>query len=225
MTDFRIDWDRIARTGTREAVLCDAQVDAADRRDRRARAGARSAPAADAPRARAIRALSRCARARSTTTKRRARRSSARCRRRGSPARVAIVCGGTSDRRRSPAKPRARSPSRAKRRSRFVDVGVAGLWRLMERLDEIRAHRIVIAVAGHGGRALQRAGRARLERGDRRADVGGLRRRSGRPRGAQLPRSRAARRDSRSSTSTTDSAPRTSRCACWAEAPGAPDTR
>ncbi|MEM9201313.1 MAG: nickel pincer cofactor biosynthesis protein LarB [Actinomycetota bacterium] len=30
----------------------------------------------------------------------------------------------------------------------FVDVGVAGLWRLEERLDEIRACDIVIAVAG-----------------------------------------------------------------------------
>ncbi|MDA0230681.1 MAG: nickel pincer cofactor biosynthesis protein LarB [Proteobacteria bacterium] len=28
------------------------------------------------------------------------------------------------------------------------DVGVAGLWRLMERIDEIKRHRIVIAVAG-----------------------------------------------------------------------------
>ena len=30
----------------------------------------------------------------------------------------------------------------------IFDVGVAGLWRLSERLDEIRAHPIVIAVAG-----------------------------------------------------------------------------
>ena len=30
----------------------------------------------------------------------------------------------------------------------ILDVGVAGLWRLMERLDDIRAHRVVIAVAG-----------------------------------------------------------------------------
>ena len=28
------------------------------------------------------------------------------------------------------------------------DVGVAGLWRLMERLPEIQRHRVVIAVAG-----------------------------------------------------------------------------
>jgi NCAIR mutase (PurE)-related protein len=33
----------------------------------------------------------------------------------------------------------------------IADVGVAGLWRLMRRLDEIRCHRIVIAVAGMEG--------------------------------------------------------------------------
>ena len=33
----------------------------------------------------------------------------------------------------------------------IADVGVAGLWRLMRRLDEIRAHRVVIAVAGMEG--------------------------------------------------------------------------
>lgn len=32
-----------------------------------------------------------------------------------------------------------------------ADVGVAGLWRLMERIEDIRAHRIVIAVAGMEG--------------------------------------------------------------------------
>lgn len=33
----------------------------------------------------------------------------------------------------------------------FADVGVAGLWRLIERLDEIRGFRIVIAFAGMEG--------------------------------------------------------------------------
>jgi len=32
-----------------------------------------------------------------------------------------------------------------------ADVGVAGLWRLMRRIDEIRAFRVVIAVAGMEG--------------------------------------------------------------------------
>jgi NCAIR mutase (PurE)-related protein len=33
----------------------------------------------------------------------------------------------------------------------IADVGVAGLWRLMERLEEIRGFRVVIAVAGMEG--------------------------------------------------------------------------
>ena len=37
------------------------------------------------------------------------------------------------------------------RSTRVEDVGVAGLWRLMDRLDEIRRHPVVIAVAGMEG--------------------------------------------------------------------------
>lgn len=33
----------------------------------------------------------------------------------------------------------------------YADIGVAGLWRLLDRLEEIRAHRVVIAVAGMEG--------------------------------------------------------------------------
>lgn len=33
----------------------------------------------------------------------------------------------------------------------FADVGVAGLWRLMERIDDIKAYPVVIAVAGMEG--------------------------------------------------------------------------
>ena len=32
-----------------------------------------------------------------------------------------------------------------------ADLGVAGLWRLLDRLDELRAHRVLIAVAGMEG--------------------------------------------------------------------------
>ena len=89
----------------------------------------------------------------------------------------------------------------------ICDVGVAGLWRLMERLDEIRRHRVVIVVAGMEGAlfsvlaglvlsaviavptsvgyGVAEGGRAALERGAR----------------------GAARPVSRLSTSTTDSAP------------------
>ena len=51
----------------------------------------------------------------------------------------------------SPAKPRARSRLPGKQATLVCDVGVAGLWRLMERLDEIRRHRVVIVVAGMEG--------------------------------------------------------------------------
>ena len=33
----------------------------------------------------------------------------------------------------------------------YADIGVAGLWRLLDRLEEIRRHRLVIAVAGMEG--------------------------------------------------------------------------
>lgn len=60
---------------------------------------------------------------------------------------VAVVAAGTSD---------VSVAREAARTLRFYgepsveinDVGVAGLWRLLERIEEIRKHRIVIAVAG-----------------------------------------------------------------------------
>lgn len=63
------------------------------------------------------------------------------------PGRVAVVAAGTSD---------ASVAAEAARTLEFsgvaceaiVDVGVAGLWRLEARLDEIRSADIVIAVAG-----------------------------------------------------------------------------
>jgi pyridinium-3,5-biscarboxylic acid mononucleotide synthase len=64
--------------------------------------------------------------------------------------RVAIVCGGTSD---LPVAGEARRTLAfaGETTTLISDVGVAGLWRLMERLDEIRRHRVVIAVAGMEG--------------------------------------------------------------------------
>lgn len=66
------------------------------------------------------------------------------------PTRVAVVCAGTSDR------PVA---AEAERTLRFAgapllsvsDVGVAGLWRLLERVEELRPLEAVIAVAGMDG--------------------------------------------------------------------------
>ncbi|MDB5524319.1 MAG: putative circadian phase modifier CpmA-like protein [Rhizobium sp.] len=60
---------------------------------------------------------------------------------------VVIVAAGTSD------APVAREAARALRHAGveatlITDVGVAGLWRLMDRIEEIRRHPIVIAVAG-----------------------------------------------------------------------------
>ena len=65
----------------------------------------------------------------------------------GRSGRVAVVTAGTSDAR------IARESSRTlafngEKATLFFDVGVAGLWRLNSRLDEIKTHPIVIAVAG-----------------------------------------------------------------------------
>ena len=61
-----------------------------------------------------------------------------------------IVCGGTSD------LPVAREAQRTLAFHGYLaplvsDVGVAGLWRLLKRLDEIRSFSVVIAVAGMEG--------------------------------------------------------------------------
>ena len=63
------------------------------------------------------------------------------------PARVAIVSAGTSD------QPVSREAARTlayhgHAAAEIGDVGVAGLWRLMARIDEIRAFPIVIVAAG-----------------------------------------------------------------------------
>jgi NCAIR mutase (PurE)-related protein len=66
------------------------------------------------------------------------------------PSGVAIVAAGTSDM--LVAREAARTLAFYGLGSLMVaDVGVAGLWRLMERIEEIRQNRIVIAVAGMEG--------------------------------------------------------------------------
>jgi NCAIR mutase (PurE)-related protein len=60
---------------------------------------------------------------------------------------VAIVAAGTSD------APVAREAARTLRHAGIeatliTDVGVAGLWRLMDRIEDVRRHPVVIAVAG-----------------------------------------------------------------------------
>lgn len=150
MSDFRLDWDRIARTGTSEAVLCDAKA----------------APQVEAICAEAIARNGRLLLTRLSADKLAALSPALRSAldydavsrtailgtlpvARPVP-RIAIVCGGTSD------VPVAGEVERTLRfagepASRYVDVGVAGLWRLMEHLDDIRAHRIVICIAGMEG--------------------------------------------------------------------------
>ena len=60
---------------------------------------------------------------------------------------VAVVTAGTSDSR--PAREAMRTLEFHNiGATGFFDVGVAGLWRLMERADEIKRHPVVIAVAG-----------------------------------------------------------------------------
>jgi pyridinium-3,5-biscarboxylic acid mononucleotide synthase len=150
MTEFRVDWQRAGRTGTSEAVLCDpksaAQIDAIlahaaelGQRLLLTRLGARKFSRLSAP---MRSALDYDAGTRTAILG-------------GMPAargagRVAIVCGGTSD------LPVAREAERTlafegEAATLLADVGVAGLWRLMEHVDDIRRHRVVIAVAGMEG--------------------------------------------------------------------------
>jgi NCAIR mutase (PurE)-related protein len=150
MTDFRLDWERPARTGASEAVLCEpksaAQIDAivghAAELGRRLLL-TRLAPEHHAKLAAGVRdALDYDAASRTAILG----GLSAPC----AAGRVAIVAGGTSDA--AVAREAARTLAfEGEGATLIVDVGVAGLWRVMERLPEIRAHRVVIAVAGMEG--------------------------------------------------------------------------
>jgi NCAIR mutase (PurE)-related protein len=150
MSEFRLDWRRAERTGASEAVLCEsksaAQIDAiiahalefgqrllftrlGPRKFGRLAPQARKALDYDAATGTAILGALRVEQ---------------------STGRVAIVCGGTSD------LPVAREAARTlafegETATLLADVGVAGLWRLMDHIDEIRRHRVVIAVAGMEG--------------------------------------------------------------------------
>jgi NCAIR mutase (PurE)-related protein len=149
-TEFRMDWERSQRTGASEAVLCEpksvAQIEAilenaatlgrrllltrlSQRRFGQLAASLRDQLDYDAVSRTAI--LGEAVPARGN-------------------GRIAIVSGGTSD------VPVAREALRTlafegEAATEIVDVGVAGLWRLTDRLEEIRRHRIVIAVAGMEG--------------------------------------------------------------------------
>ena len=150
MTEFRIDWQRATRTGTSEAVLCEpksaAQIEAIAQHALdigHSMLFTRLGPRKYERLADRIRAaldyepVSRTAILGSVAPPRH-------------PPRVAIVAAGTSD---------LAVAREAQRTLRFageaatlvVDVGVAGLWRLMEHVETLRAHRVVIACAGMEG--------------------------------------------------------------------------
>lgn len=149
MTDHRLDFAREDRTGVPEAVLASgktaAQI-AAILETVQAAGGRMLVTRLDPDKARAVQALG--AALRYDTASQTAEAGPARAV--ASRPAVAVVAAGTSD---------LQVAHEAMRTLAFLgegavlvaDVGVAGLWRLTERLDEIRACPVVIAVAGMEG--------------------------------------------------------------------------
>lgn len=147
MTDHRLDWDRAARTGTAEAVMCDGKSPdqiAAILTTAQA-AGHRlllTRLAPDVARGQARDGLDYEPLGRTAIF--------------GGAAPgayrdgIGIVAAGTSD---------LPIAAEAQRTLAFhgvaasvtADVGVAGLWRLMEQIEDLRRHRVLIAVAGMEG--------------------------------------------------------------------------
>lgn len=150
MTDFRLDWQRPQRTGVAEAVLCDAkssaQVASIARHAGEARQRllfTRLSPRKHAALDDDLRAaldyepVSRTAVLGGLPEVAHA-------------GRVTIVAAGTSDL--SVAREALRTLRFAGEEAALVaDVGVAGLWRLLEHVDALRRCRVLIAVAGMEG--------------------------------------------------------------------------
>ncbi len=148
MSDFNLDFARAERTGLEEAIFCAGKSDAQL---------ARLIDTAAAKNARLL--FTRLSREQFAALDEAQRQlldydAISRTAYLGGPhsssdnaARVALVAAGTSD------LPVSREVSRTLRYyavacTEINDVGVAGLWRLMDRIEEIRAMKIVIAVAG-----------------------------------------------------------------------------
>ncbi len=147
MSEFILDWDRERRTGVAEAVLCEGKsaaqieaiLDAAEGRPLLlTRLDEARLAALPPPRRAALDydPLSRTAFAGPVAAP-------------VLPG-VGIVCAGTSD------LPVAREAARTLGFAGFAapviaDIGVAGLWRLLQHLEEIRAHDVLIVVAGMEG--------------------------------------------------------------------------
>lgn len=150
MAEFRLDWERHDRIGLGEALLCEpkspAQIEAIvlhalelERRLLLTRLStAQFESLADAVRSKLdYDAASRTAFLGAPASMRGAER-------------VAIVCGGTSDL--AVATECARTLAfEGEDATLIADVGVAGLWRLMQHVEALRRHRVVIAVAGMEG--------------------------------------------------------------------------
>ena len=92
---------------------------------------------------------------------------------------VAIVMAGTSDL--PVGREAARTLAFAGQPHReYTDVGVAGLWRLLEKIEDIRLSPVVIVAAGMDAASGQRRRRSGFQPGDRVANVRRLRRGVGR---------------------------------------------
>jgi hypothetical protein len=148
MREFEIDWDRERRTGIAEALLCDcktaSQIEAI-------LAAADGRPMLltrlDADRLAALPAAVRQDLDYDPLSRTAFWGAAAAVLTRGA---AGVVCAGTSD------LGVAREVSRClaffgHQAPIIADVGVAGLWRLTNRLDDIRAFSVVIAVAGMEG--------------------------------------------------------------------------
>ena len=147
MTDHRMDWDRITRTGTAEAVLCDSKsVDQI--------AAILLTAQAVGQRLLLTRLVAEMAEklARDTLDYDTASQTAIL----GGPAPqpmrtgIGIVAAGTSD---------LPIAAEAQRTLAFhgvhapitADVGVAGIWRLMDQIETLHQHRVLIAIAGMEG--------------------------------------------------------------------------
>lgn len=147
MSEFEIDWQREERTGIAEAVFCEhksveqiaAILTAADQRPLLLTRLTREQFAGLPEHLRAALDHDDCSRT-----------AFHRWRERPLVCGPGIVCAGTSD------LPVAREAQRVLafygyQAPVIADVGVAGLWRLMKRLEEIRSFSVLIAVAGMEG--------------------------------------------------------------------------
>ena len=146
--EFRFDWQRKARTGIPETVMCEGKTDGQILEiieQARARSERLFLSRLDATRAETIGAegLDYCALSRTAIIGGLPDQKS-------DDGSVALVCAGTSD---LPVIEEARRTFQFQGREVpvFADVGVAGLWRIISVAEELSRYRVLIAVAGMEG--------------------------------------------------------------------------